>query len=279
MKTVLQTKDFAVSQESYELRYNEDLDMLYTHPVPGDLSSYYQSEAYISHTDSRKGLSNWLYQLIKKWSIKIKLDIISTYVKNRGTLLDIGAGTGDFVLGAQNSGWSAHGTEPMEEARKKARAKGLKLNSNLSGLSDKKFEVITLWHVLEHLPELHKALDELLAKLEKKGILIIAVPNYNSWDARHYGKHWAAYDVPRHLWHFSRISIERLFSKRGFKLAGTHPLWFDAFYICLLSEKYKHGKTNYLRAFINGMRSNWAARRSKEYSSLIYVLQRSDQAK
>ncbi len=279
MKIYPQTKDFAASQEAYDLLYDEKYDMLITHPQPADTTPYYKNDSYISHTDSRRGLINKLYQWVKRYSINRKLKLLGPYASVGKSLLDVGAGTGDFVMGASGAGWEAAGVEPVEAARQRAAAKGVYLGSSLQELEGKQFHMITLWHVLEHLPDLDDKLDKLLSMLYEGGTLIIALPNFKSYDARLYGAHWAAYDVPRHLWHFSRNSVSRLFGEKGFQVIRTYPLWFDAFYIALLSEKYKHGKINYLRAFISGLRSNLAASTNKEYSSLIYVLQKAQEAK
>jgi len=272
MKRYLKTLDFAVSGESFDLQYNEDLNMLETKPRPGDLAPYYDSPTYISHTDASGGLLNTLYKTVKRRSLARKVRLIRKYQNPPGPLLDMGAGTGDFVGAALAAGWDAQGVEPNAGARARARAKGIFLEESPEPLKGE-FAIITLWHVLEHLPELDQAIDQLCAILKQEGSLILALPNFKSWDARHYGLHWAGYDVPRHLWHFSRDSIKTIFENRGFRIVKTCPLLFDAFYVSLLSEKYKGSRWPWLRAFVAGCRSNVSAMRTGEYSSLIYVLE------
>src|SRR5699024_4600730 len=136
------------------------------------------------------------------------------------------------------------------------------------------FDVISMWHVLEHVPDLEKQLNELDRLLKKNGVLFIAVPNFKSYDAEHYQEFWAAYDVPRHLWHFSKTSISKIFDEFGFEIVATHPLKFDSYYVSLLSEKHKTGKSNFVKAFWTGFRSNSKAKRTNQYSSMIYVLKR-----
>lgn len=274
MKSYLKTKDFSVSQEEFDLLYDEDLDMLATHPAPKDLDSYYKSESYISHTDSRRTVVDKMYQIVKKFSLWQKVNLINTYVKSQKTLLDIGAGTGDFLVTVINQKWIAEGVEPNYDARMRAQEKGVELNYDMSSLTDKKFKVITLWHVLEHLPDLENQIEKMTSLLEEDGILVIAVPNFKSYDADHYQNFWAAYDVPRHLWHFSRTAIEKLFSKHKMQIIKTKPMIFDSFYVSLLSEKYKFGKSNFFKAFWTGIRSNISAWHSKEYSSIIYILKK-----
>ncbi len=274
MKPFLKTKDFSISQEAFELFHDADLDMLVTKPQPENLDSYYESEVYISHTDSNKSLVDKLYQRVKKYSLTKKLNLINTYTKEKKTLLDVGAGTGDFLKVAKSNGWNIEGVEPNHSAREKALDKGISLTDRIEALTGKKYQLITLWHVLEHLPDLENQILKLVWHLEEEGTLIIAVPNFNSYDAKHYKEFWAAYDVPRHLWHFSKTAIEKLFSKHGLELVKVKPMIFDSFYVSLLSEKYKTGSQNIFKAFALGLRSNISAMRTKEYSSHVYVLQK-----
>jgi 2-polyprenyl-3-methyl-5-hydroxy-6-metoxy-1,4-benzoquinol methylase len=241
------------------------------------LDSYYESEVYISHTDASKSFTDKIYQAIKKFSLGKKESLIANLVGTHKTLLDVGAGTGDFLVTAKKSGWIINGVEPNSDARILARGKGVDLIENIESLKDEKYAVITLWHVLEHLPDLESQIQKIISHLEDEGSLIIAVPNFKSKDAEYYKEFWAAYDVPRHLWHFSKSAIEKLFSKHKLHLVETRPMIFDAFYVSLLSEKYKSGKSGILilcKAFIMGLWSNISAWKTKEYSSIIYILKR-----
>lgn len=275
MKLFLKTKDYSVSQEEFHLSHDADMDMLITHPQPEKLEEYYQSESYISHTDANKNFFDKLYQIIKKYSLYKKIKLIGRYVKGEKNLLDFGAGTGDFMVMAKKKNWSVAGVEPNRKARELAEAKGIHLCPKMETLQDNKYQVITLWHVLEHLPNLEEQISQLISKLGKEGILVIAVPNFRSYDAKYYREFWAAYDVPRHLWHFSRTTMEKLFSKHKMKIVKIKPMIFDAFYVAMLSEKYKTGRVNFLKAFWIGLWSNIKARGSGEYSSLIYILRKS----
>lgn len=274
MKVYLKTKDYTLTQESFELLHDPVLDMLITEPQPGNLGKYYESEDYISHTDARKSLVDKMYYTVKRYNLKRKLSLIASYTSDK-RLLDVGAGTGDFLAMAKKYGWEVTGVEPNELARLKAGEKGIQLLEGLDAVpTGLKFEVITLWHVLEHIPDLEAQISKLVGLLTENGVLVVAVPNFKSYDAKHYKEYWAAYDVPRHLWHFSKKSIQGIFAKQGMKLLKTKPMIFDAFYVALLSEKYKNGKQNFIRAFWIGLMSNIRAMGSKEYSSLIYVLKR-----
>jgi 2-polyprenyl-3-methyl-5-hydroxy-6-metoxy-1,4-benzoquinol methylase len=275
--TYLTIKDHSVSGEDFQLLYSEALDMLETFPQPKaeNLSEYYKSEDYISHTDTKRNLLEKVYHLVRTISLKRKLKLINSFQSESKTLLDIGCGTGDFLATAQNDNWKITGIEPNKNARQIANSK---TNNSvfeieyLETLKENSFDVITLWHVLEHLPELELHIKLLKHLLKPNGTLVIAVPNFKSYDAKHYENFWAAYDVPRHLWHFSKTSITELFKKENIKLIKILPMVFDAYYVSLLSEKYKSGWMNPFKAFWVGMRSNLKAKRSKEYSSHIYVL-------
>ncbi|KJJ38643.1 class I SAM-dependent methyltransferase [Aequorivita vladivostokensis] len=276
-KKYLSVKDYLVSGESFDLVHDTDLDFLKTFPQPQveELPKYYESQEYISHTDEKRGLISSLYQLVKKWSLQKKAKLILQQLGDVGSLLDVGAGTGDFLKVAKEKGWQVHGMEPNKNAAKLALEKGIDLKASLNDFEGKQFDVVTLWHVLEHIPDLEETILKLAALVKPQGALIIAVPNFKSFDARYYGKFWAAYDVPRHLWHFSKESMKNLFAE-NFHLKKIEPMIFDSFYVSLLSEKYKTGRKFSLKAFWIGLLSNIKAKRSKEYSSHIYCFKKSN---
>ncbi len=274
MKSYLKTKDHSVSGEEFELMLHPELEMLITKPQPNKLDTYYESAAYISHTDANKTLVDRMYQAVKKYSLSRKVKLLEKYCDGEKSVLDFGAGTGDFLFIAKEKGWSVSGVEPNWGARKRASEKGVNLVAEIPEGHSERYGLITLWHVLEHLPDLENHIARLSELLRPGGTIIIAVPNFNSYDAKHYKEFWAAYDVPRHLWHFSQISIQKLFASSNMDVVATRPLVFDSFYVSLLSEKYKTGKANYFKAFFNGLLSNVKAWGSKEYSSLIYVIQK-----
>ena len=273
-KHFLTVKDYSVSQETFDLYHDETLDMLITSPQPSleNLGKYYESEDYISHTDNKRSLFEKLYHFIKSIALKNKLNLINSLQPNKGRILDIGAGTGDFLSVAKNDGWQTIGVEPSERAKSTAINKGISFVEQTSELENHSFDMISMWHVLEHVPDLDKQIKELKRLLKPTGTLIIAVPNFKSFDAKHYGKFWAAYDVPIHFWHFSKKAIKLLFEKEEMKLEKVLPMKFDSFYVSLLSEKYKSGKMNFVKAFFIGLQSNWKAKNNFEYSSHIYIL-------
>lgn len=253
--------------------------MLETRPQPAThiLPRYYKSEDYISHTNSRRNLFEIIYHQVRRISLSKKLKLINGFDVTGRNLLDIGCGTGEFLMAAKHKGWQILGIEPNEDARALANSKtGNRVYEaeELTKLGSERFDVITLWHVLEHLPELKRHNSMLKSLLKPDGVLIIAVPNYKSFDAEYYHEFWAAYDVPRHLWHFSQNSISNLFEAENMKVVDTRPLKWDAYYVSLLSEKYKSGRMNIFRALRTGWRSNLKARHTNEYSSLIYVIKR-----
>lgn len=270
----IKVHDHSVSKENFELLLDPELELLKTHPQPAlaNLGSYYESEDYISHTDSKRSLFEKIYHIVKTYSLKKKVGLINSYHSQKGSLLDIGAGTGDFLVTAKASGWQTTGIEPNKNAKNLAISKGISFENSIESIENQQFDVITMWHVLEHVPDVEHQIQQLKRLLKPEGTLIIAVPNYKSFDAQHYGKFWAAYDVPRHLWHFSKTSIQKLVSRENLKLAKILPMVFDSFYVSLLSEKYKTGKMNFSKAFWIGLRSNLNAYSTKEYSSHIYVI-------
>ncbi|ESU30044.1 SAM-dependent methyltransferase [Flavobacterium limnosediminis JC2902] len=273
-KVFISVKDYSVSGEHFDLLLDEELQLLKTHPQPSldMLPKYYESDDYISHTDGKRSLFEKAYHFIKRKAIRDKVSLITSLQPQKGTLLDIGAGTGDFLQEAKNQNWSCTGIEPSDKAKAIAINKGVSFSDDLASLENHSFDVITMWHVLEHVPDLEKQITELKRLLKPGGTILIAVPNYKSFDAEYYGKFWAAYDVPRHLWHFSKISIEKLFARENMKLVKVLPMVFDSFYVSLLSEKYKNGKMNFVKGFFIGLQSNLKAKRNFEYSSHIYVL-------
>ncbi len=271
-KPYITVKDFSVSGESFTLVFDDNRQILKTTPTPplASLPKYYESTDYISHTDSSRSIFEKTYQFVKRQAIRNKIKLITKYVKT-GKLLDIGAGTADFLVQAKKKHWEVEGIEPNSAARQLAQKKGITLLENSKPIKDNSFDVITMWHVLEHVPDLNYQLTELKRICKPNGIIVIAVPNFNSYDAKYYKQFWAAYDVPRHLWHFSKSGIKKLFLDYAIKLIKVKPMWFDSFYVSLLSEKYKSGKMNAVKGFFIGMMSNCIGLRKKEYSSHIYV--------
>jgi len=258
----LTVKDYSVSKEQFNLYKDNEIDLVYTYPQPepNQLSKYYESEDYISHTDGKRSLFEKVYQIVKSIALKNKVRLINE-LNAKGNLLDIGAGTGDFLIAANKDGWNITGIEPSEKAKSIAIKKGVQFVENTNVLQSNSFDVITMWHVLEHVPDVQKQIQELERLLKPNGSILIAVPNFNSFDAKYYGKFWAAFDAPRHLWHFSKTAIKVLFEREGLQLKKVVPMPFDAFYVSLLSEKYKSGKMNFINAF--GSDSNPTGKENK----------------
>jgi 2-polyprenyl-3-methyl-5-hydroxy-6-metoxy-1,4-benzoquinol methylase len=276
---LLTVKDHSVSKEEFVVWQCSNCTLRFTQDVPDEnnIGRYYKSEDYISHTNTDKGFVNKAYQKVRDYTLQQKAKlIIEETGQDRGSLLDIGSGTGAFLNTMKEKGWQVKGVEPDEDARRLAkRFYGLSIDgpASINELSDQSFDAITLWHVLEHVHHLHEYVEQLKRLLKPQGKLFIAVPNYQSKDAAAYRLYWAAYDVPRHLYHFSPKSIDVLIQQHGLKIEKQKPMWFDSFYISMLSSKYKNGKTNYPAAVINGIKSNLAALANKENcSSLIYII-------
>jgi SAM-dependent methyltransferase len=270
----LTVKDYTVSQQEFQLVRCTNCSLTFTNPRPPaeTILAYYKSEKYISHTGGSAGLMDRLYRIARNFTLKWKAQIVKSYTSEY-TLLDYGCGTGHFLGHLKSNGWKVKGIEPSAEARVKASENATVFESveNVTGT----FSIITLWHVLEHIHSLRTTLVELKKRLIPSGTIFIAVPNHKSKDASHYQNFWAAYDVPRHLWHFDKQVMTELLSAAGFKVHKIIPMKLDAYYVSLLSESYQNPQSNfisrYFRAFLQAWKSNSSARKTGEYSSLIYI--------
>jgi len=274
-------KDHSVSGENFAVWECGGCTMRFTQNIPDQeqIGRYYKSDAYVSHTDTKEGLVNRIYHFIRKITIRQKRNmLVSETGKSKGSILDIGCGTGAFLHEMQKTGWNVVGLEPDDTAASIARDKHNLNPQNpqaLFGFEASAFDAITMWHVLEHVHTLDAYVGQLKKVMKDDGVLFVAVPNYTSKDAEHYGTAWAAYDVPRHLYHFSPKSMKALMERHGFSISKIKPMWYDAVYVSMLSEKYLVGKGRLLHAIINGFRSNIAALFAvKKCSSLIYVVRK-----
>ena len=274
----IESQDFSLTQNTFSIVHCNNCSVRYTSPQPGqdEIGQYYKFIEYISHTDVKEGWMNRLYHLIRTKTLAQKTNWIqSLFTGHKGHLLDIGAGTGAFVNAMQQKAWKVTGLEPDAATRDKAFENyklQLRSTDTIFDLPNNEYEVITMWHVLEHVHALKPYLHQCFKSLKQNGRLIIAVPNYTSYDAKFYKKYWAAYDLPRHLYHFSPKSMTTLLNEIGFELVSLKPMWYDSFYVSLLSEKYKQsGKIGMIRAGFVGLISNlFAFRDASKGSSIIY---------
>ena len=277
---LLTVKDHSVSKEEFVIWQCSNCSLRFTQDVPDETSigRYYQSADYISHTNTSKGLINRLYQKVRNYTLDQKANLIIGETVQQGKILDLGAGIGAFVHTMKKKGWDICGIEPDEGARQQAKNLfdiDLKETNALQQLSQNSFDAITLWHVLEHVHQLHPYIEQLKSLLKAKGKLFIAVPNYQSLDGSIYKLYWAAYDVPRHLYHFTPKAVDQLMLQHGLKVIAKKPMWFDSFYISLLSSKYKNGITSWIGAGLSGLRSNMRAMFNKDYcSSIVYIIEK-----
>lgn len=270
--------DYLVSQKPFTIQQCTKCQFRLTNPRPNadEISAYYKSDQYISHNDRGKGLISSVYRGVRSYTLRQKLRLINRLNNGPGQLLDVGCGTGAFLETAQTGKWTVAGMEPDPDARSitEKKIKSTIAPSLASVTQGKPFDVVTLWHVLEHVSDLTNTIRLLHELSTSTGVVIIAVPNSDSYDANFYGEHWAAYDVPRHLYHFTPTTIEALFKQHGFVLAEKHPMWFDAFYIAMLSSRYRTGKTDYAESVRVGLTSNAQALRTNQASSVIYVFKK-----
>jgi 2-polyprenyl-3-methyl-5-hydroxy-6-metoxy-1,4-benzoquinol methylase len=279
LSTSFTARDHFLTQEYFLIAKCKSCGFLFTNPrpEPSELSRYYQSDEYLSHSATKKNFLGSIYSLLRNVAIRRKYKLITKF-KTKGKILDIGCGSGEFLNYFKHRDWETLGIEPAEKPREFATNKyGLSVfqEDQLNFFEHQSFDVITMWHVLEHISTLDERIVQVKKLLKKDGLLIIAIPNSQSWDAKHYKEYWAAWDVPRHLYHFTKLSFSNFANKHDLKIHKTYPMKFDSYYVSLLSEKYKTGKTNFVAAFINGFVSNISAKfNSGNYSSLIFLLKK-----
>lgn len=274
---ILSAKDYTVSHETFQIVKCITCDFLLTNPRPDEekIGNYYLSDSYVSHTASAKTIFDKIYEQARLYTLNWKLTLVKKFMtsNDKPSLLDYGCGTGFFLQQMQSNGFEIAGVEPSLIARTNAeKITGIKIDSDLS-LVQGRFDIITLWHVLEHVSNLNDTIEELKNRLKKNATLIIAVPNYKSEDAKLYGPTWAGYDVPRHLWHFEQKTMHQLLAKHKMKIIETIPMKLDAVYVSMLSEKYRaNGQSilTFAKGLYQGLLSNLKAK-NKNYSSLIYI--------
>lgn len=269
-----------MSHQVFSLRTCEQCGFLATtpRPSPDEIGRYYESPNYISHSNSTQGFQDRLYQWARRRALNQKRKAISTF-KRGGELLDIGCGTGEFLGHMEAHGFRTQGVEPNSVARDQAKTQrkqrvAERLEELPSGAS---FDIITMWHVLEHVYDPAQTLHQLGGLLRPNGLLVLAVPDRESWDAQHYGPDWAAYDVPRHLSHFRRHDITQLTKDQGITTKKIAPMWMDALYIGMHSERYRGA--NPLMAMVKGFSmGTWsnvmAVTSSRPTSSSLFFAQK-----
>ncbi|KQR95236.1 methyltransferase type 11 [Chryseobacterium sp. Leaf180] len=272
----MQIKDHFLTGETFEIIETETPGVFKTSPIPENLSKYYESENYISHHQDSGSLKEKLYKFLQSFNLNYKKNILVERIPANAKVLDYGCGAGEFLKFIEND-FQTYGFEPDADARNAAQHKTSKsqIVHDIDLILDASLDAITLWHVFEHIENQDEMLEKFSSKLKTKGLLIIAVPNPTSYDALHYKEFWAAYDVPRHIYHFSKNGMENLIAKKpNWKMRKIKPLILDAFYIAMLSEKYKKSPLFWLKAMFYGVISNFKASFSNEFSSLIYIIEK-----
>lgn len=272
----LKARDNQLTHETFTLLRCDDCGLAITTPRPDPerLMDYYQSDDYVSHAQKSHNVISGVYMLARRYTLRRKLRLVHRFVP-KGAILDFGCGTGEFLKHARHNSWKTYGVEPSARAREAALQGSDNIYPDIDSLPAKDLHAITLWHVLEHIPDINETLALLKSRLCEAGTIFIAVPNVKSYDSLHYREDWAGLDVPRHLWHFSQDNMRKLLGNHGLTWMETLPMGLDSYYVSLLSEKYRLNNSLSIpaiwRALRTGLRSNLAARRSTEYSSLIYV--------
>lgn len=273
----MQVKDHFLTQEEFEIKDTDTTGIKKTWPIPSQLNRYYQSPKYISHHQDNGSLKERIYKFVQSFNLNYKRNIVASLSFKNASVLDYGCGAGEFLKTIEED-FITYGYEPSKVASEAAKNKLKKthLVTDLEDLPNSSLDVITLWHVLEHIENQEDIINKLYNKLKPNGLLILALPNYKSYDAQHYKSYWAAYDVPRHLYHFSKTGIESKFNSNSWKLKQIKPLLLDSIYISILSEKYKKNPFAILSGGLIGVISNFKALKTNDYSSLIYIIEKTE---
>ena len=290
-KPVFECKDYFALGETFMIKQCDACGFRFTDNFPDEeeIGRYYKADDYVSHTDTQAGLINKIYHFARSIMLKQKGRLAEGIYKENGVdvngedknLLDIGCGTGYFLNEMKSRGWKVKGVEKSADAREVAEKNfGIELADDISVLSSdvsnkQRFDIITLWHVLEHLHDVNGALKNIREMLKDEGTLILALPNSSSFDADKYREYWAAYDVPRHLWHFTPDTISRLAVKNGFIITKYSAMPLDTFYVSMLSEKYKGNSVPFVRGMFTGLQGLLKITGSPDAaSSIIYILKK-----
>jgi SAM-dependent methyltransferase len=275
--------DHFLTKEEFEICKCSSCGFIFTQDSPeeSEAGRYYESEEYISHSDSRKGITDKAYQAVRRIMLRRKMKLIRSLTGlSKGSILDIGSGTGHFLSTMKSSGWETKGIEINTKAREYSTSKfniDVISPEQINSLGDNSFDCITLWHVLEHFYDPDSYMREIHRMLKPQGYCFVALPNGDSYDCRHYGKEWAAYDVPRHLWHFNNRAFSLFAGKNRFTISGTFDLPFDVFYISILSEKYTGTRFPVISGAIDGFIFSLRSFLNKAgSSSVIYFLRKSE---
>ncbi|MFK5854611.1 MAG: class I SAM-dependent methyltransferase [Bacteroidota bacterium] len=276
ISTYINTKDYFFTQDNFSLTKCLDCDFVFTNPIPTNLGKYYDTPDYLSHNTDDNGMMGSSYSYLRNINIKRKYNLVKRY-NTSGKFLDIGCGTGELLKYFKDNNWVVQGIEPNNSARELAKTKyniNVAEENELDHIQPNSLDVISMWHVLEHVPNLHKRLEQISKLIKKSGTVFIALPNLDSPDSKKYKEYWSALDVPRHLHHFTQQTFEKLISYHGMKLIHAEPMKLDSYYVSMLSEKYKKNSFYLVSAFISGIISNFKAKKKNSYSSMIYVVKK-----
>jgi len=273
------TKDFFFTKEEFSITKCDTCGFVFTNPVPdpSEIGKYYETEKYLSHNSDKKGIISSIYSKVREQNLKNKYSLVSNRIE-KGKIMDIGCGTGELLSYFNKRGWETVGIEPSESAREYA-SKTHKLQvggiDTLTKMKNADFDVVSMWHVLEHVYDLHDRMQTIYNLLKPNGIGFIALPMIDSPDSIKFGKYWAGLDVPRHLHHFSKNTFELLAKKNGFKTVAKYPMKFDSLYVSWLSYQAKGKSLAFPLGVLQGILSNLKADKNRNYSSMIFVIEKS----
>lgn len=270
----MKIKDHFLTNEEFTIVPTETAGVLKTVPQPTNLHKYYNSKRYISHHQDDASIKTKIYKFFQKFNLRYKRNIVANYTPHEGVVLDYGCGSGEFLKYIESE-FTILGYEPSEAGVNSTINKtNATLIKTIDEIADNSIHTITMWHVLEHIADQEAILNKLYCKLNTGGHLIVAVPNYLSFDAQYYKEYWAAYDVPRHLYHFSNEGLRNTFNSVKWKFKKLQPLLLDALYISIISEQYKKSSLPWLKGSLVGSISNIKALKNNQFSSLVLVIEK-----
>ena len=257
-------KDYIKSGDLFQLYKDNNSGIVWTFLDKNhNHEYYYSSEKYIPHKE-KKGFFGFLYLFVQKIMFRYKLKNLKNHINKNKIVLDYGSGDGRFAEYLNQLQIKTMTYDPLVKKLDESEPNSYQTPEN-------QIDTIMMWHVIEHIPDLDSSIKAIYNSIKNKGSLVVAVPNIDSYDSKHYKECWAGFDVPRHLYHFNHESLINFIEKQGFIYNYRKPLIFDSFYVSILSEKNRNNPFGTLNGLIIGLISNLFALFSTNYSSSFYV--------
>jgi len=207
-------------------------------PKFSGITYYYENDDYDPHRLENKSIFHTVYGWVQKIALRWKFKHISKFIRS-GNLLDIGGGGGRFCSYFKSKGWRVSLQDNSSKARFLAQEADIETYTLLSEIQSQQFDLITMWHSLEHIHAIDALFQNVNRLTSDDGFLVVAVPNINAPERKFLGKDWAPWDAPRHLYHFNYAQLSKLLRKYGWKIEFSMPMIQDTPYNILLSLNIK----------------------------------------